>query len=476
VTRPSALCLHLAAAVGAFAAHAQTTQLGDGRDGPLDVAAGEVVINAASPLADDAAAGDPFISVVDATPFQAGGMLLIVQHQWRSDGERYRIGEFAVHAIERVVGNRLELGSSLNRPWRAQETQVVRVPQYTDVTIAAGASVVAPPWNGTSGGVLALMATGLVRNDGSASATGRGLRGGTPRDVSETERGCGADAEPAPRGAMRGEGGLVGTFVATSTGRANADSGGGGGVCQFAGGGGGGSLGEGGSGGFSADGRRDVGGRGGLALTFAGLVVGGGGGAANGAFARGRPGGRGGGAVFIRARALDGSGVITADGAEGQATDSRFGAAGGGGGGGGVVLEIIDTARCLVSAAGGRGGAATDSGPGGGGGGGRVSVRAARIVECPASVAGGEAGKVTAGEFGATAGLPGSTLVREIPRSEPFGAGPGVTVQPLGCTCSSVDLGAWWFAVSLVFRCSRRRAGWPSSRRAAVGHRCSLEA
>lgn len=439
----------------------QVQQLGDGRDGTLEVTAPNTVINASSPLSDDAAAGDPWILVVDARPFQAGGLVLVVQSQWRSDGERYRIGEFSLHLVQRVAGNRLELASPLNRPWRSQETQAVSVPQYSNVTIAPGASLVAPPWNGTSGGVLALVATGTVRNDGLLTASGQGLRGGTPREVAESERLCMGDDELAPRGAMKGEGGLVGTFASSITGRGPSDSGGGGGVCQYAGGGGGASLGEGGQGGASADGKRDVGGIGGTALSNAGLVLGGGGGAANGSFGRGRAGGNGGGAIFLRARGLEGGGTMSADGADGQATDSRFGAGGGGGGGGAVVLEIVDSAQCRVSASGGAGGMATDSGPGGGGGGGRISLRAARILECPTSVAGGASGKVTAGEYGATAGLPGLTTVREVTaQQEPFTNGPGLTVEKLGCTCGSAGgwpIGLLVLATSVVRRRTRRR-------------------
>lgn len=456
-TSPRAVVTGLLLVALASPALAQVQQLGDGRDGTLAVTAPNTVINASSPLSDDAAAGDPWILVVDATPFSAGGLVLIVQSQWRSDGERYRIGEFSLHLIQRVVGNRLELASPLNRPWRSLETQAVSVPQYTDVTVAEGASLLAPAWNGTSGGVLALVATGTVRNDGLLSASGQGLRGGTPREVSEAERLCMGDGEVAPRGAMKGEGALVGSYASSVTGRGPNDSGGGGGVCQYAGGGGGGSLGEGGQGGASADGKRDVGGIGGTALTYAGLVLGGGGGAANGTFGRGRPGGNGGGAIFLRARALQGGGAMTADGADAPATDSRFGASGGGGGGGSVVLEIVDSAQCRVSANGGAGGMATDSGPGGGGGGGRVSLRAARIVECPASVAGGASGKVTAGDFGATAGLPGVTTVREVTaQKEPFANGPGLTVEKLGCTCASTA--AWPLVVLVAASALRRRS------------------
>ncbi|MBL8920038.1 MAG: hypothetical protein JNJ54_14330 [Myxococcaceae bacterium] len=434
----------------------QVQQLGDGRDGVLEVTTLSRVINAATALAADAAAGDPFVLVADSTPFSSGAVVLLLQSQWRSDGERYRVGEYSLHFVERVVGPKLELATPLNRPWRQGESQAVLVPQFTDVIVHSGTSLVAPAWNGASGGVLALLANGTVRNDGTLSANGAGFRGGAPREIGQAELGCLGEDEAGPRGAERGEGALVGGFGTTFTGRRNNDSGGGGGACAYSGGGGGAGLGEGGQGGFSGDGKRDVGGFGAAALTWAGLLFGGGGGATNGTFGRGRGGGRGGGGVFLRARTLEGAGLVVADGQEGPATDSRFGGGGGAGAGGSVVVEVVEAARCALFANGGAGGAATDNGPGGGGGGGHVSLRAGRVAECPMSVLGGLAGRVPAGDYGAGAGLPGKSSVLEVPpSSSPFPSGPGVTIQRLGCGCGS-DAGAVP-GLALAFGAMRRR-------------------
>lgn len=437
-------------------AAAQVQQLGEGRDGPLDVSALNTIINAASPLSADAAAGDPLVTVADSTPFSAGAMVLVVQTQWRSDGERFRIGEYSLHFIERVVGPRLQLATPLSRPFRMGEAQAVLVPQFTDVTVHEGASLVAPAWNGNSGGVLALVATGVFRNDGEVSATGQGFRGGTAREVADREAGCYGEDELAPRGSERGEGGLIGGFGVSFTGRRNNDSGGGGGVCSYSGGGGGASLGEGGQGGFSADARRDVGGVGGQALTVAGLVLGGGGGASNGTFGKGRSGGRGGGAIFLRARSLDGSGVIVANGTDGPSTDARSGGGGGAGAAGSIIVEVVEDARCQLFAVGGAGGSATDQGPGGGGGGGLTSLRARKVLECPMSVVGGASGTVASVELGAQSGLAGKTSVLEVgTKTMPFMSGPGVTLTRLGCGCSGVEGGSL-LAVLLVLRRRRR--------------------
>lgn len=60
-----------------------------------------------------------------------------------------------------------------------QAFQVIRVPQYANLTLNAGLTV--RPWNGSIGGVVALDATGdLNLNGQTIDGTGRGFRGGRP--------------------------------------------------------------------------------------------------------------------------------------------------------------------------------------------------------------------------------------------------------------------------------------------------------
>lgn len=64
--------------------------------------------------------------------------------------------------------------------WR--RFQVMRVPQYASLTIGA-AGLTAAPWNGTSGGVVAIDVTGQLALAGGINATGRGFRGAGAREV-----------------------------------------------------------------------------------------------------------------------------------------------------------------------------------------------------------------------------------------------------------------------------------------------------
>ena len=58
--------------------------------------------------------------------------------------------------------------------------QVIRVPQYTTLTVSTGASIVAPAWDGTTGGIVAMTARDGVTLSGTGKidVSGLGFRGG----------------------------------------------------------------------------------------------------------------------------------------------------------------------------------------------------------------------------------------------------------------------------------------------------------
>ena len=61
----------------------------------------------------------------------------------------------------------------------SSKTQIVRVPQYTDVTVNSGGSITAAAWDGNQGGILAFNASGTVTVDsgGRIDVSGLGFRG-----------------------------------------------------------------------------------------------------------------------------------------------------------------------------------------------------------------------------------------------------------------------------------------------------------
>lgn len=133
----------------------------------------------------------------------------------------------------------------------AATAQVIRVPQYQLLIVSAGASVVAPPWDGKVGGVLALSVEGRLELAGQLSTTGRGFRGGAAEAPTGLPRP--ANASEIYRSLNRNDGGNKGESIAGDKvvyaqagqyGRGAPINGGGGGNTLFAGGGGGGNGGE----------------------------------------------------------------------------------------------------------------------------------------------------------------------------------------------------------------------------------------
>ncbi len=337
--------------------------------------------------------------------------------------------------------------------------QVIRVPQYLNLTITATGSAQALAWNGSVGGVVALDVANmfnLANNaNGNINVAGRGFRGGggvigggragtLPTDywtTSPTPNGSKAEGTAGtPRyifdGAAVVDGGIEG-YPGGTMGRGAPGNAGGGGTDgrptandHNSGGGGGGNGGSGGTGGYSWSSILDSGGLGGASFpeNQNRLALGGGGGA--GSINNNNPlvssGGAGAGLVLVRAGALTGSGTVNANGSDGQ--DQPLNDSGGGGGAGGSVILLATSwnpTSLTIQANGGQGGdawsvsdggtvdeLATGSannrhGPGAGGGGGVIYVSS--LTNVATNVAGGLNGLTTTdlSNFGAQPGNPG---------------------------------------------------------------------
>ncbi len=420
------ISLFLLGLLSASAALAEpdTFGLGTGRNGVLLVDQPDTTINRAGQLTTAAAAGTKVLTIGNASSFTAGELVLIQQYTGLSpapaSGDQRAInlgsspvGRFEYARVELVAETSLQLTAPLQYSYGARMAQVVNVPEYTDVQVLAGASLKAVSWNGSVGGILALLATGTLTNDGLISADGAGFRGGAFINNQGGEGCTSLDEVAGVGGSYKGEGPVSGRF-GTAAGRGNLAIGGGGGNCHNAGGGGGGHFGLGGKGGFSpgqAPQPDDVGGLGGAPLVYIPyerLLFGGGGGGGAGHTSIGTPGAAGGGVVILRVGDVAGTGRFSASGASANFVASvGDDGAGGGGAGGALSVRAARALRCgQAQAAGGSGGdtrhVTSESGPGGGGGGGVVFLQA-QTLECPISVVAGQPGQSTAagGTYGA---------------------------------------------------------------------------
>jgi uncharacterized repeat protein (TIGR01451 family) len=423
-----------------------------------------------------------------ATPIAAGDLLMVIQMQGAdinaTNTDAYGDGvaggfatgnltnaSFTAGTYEYVkatnavpaTGGTLTITSGLKNSYQnanasatagQRRFQVVRIPQYKNLTV--GATIVPSAWDGSTGGILALDVAGKLQFTSGATldASGKGFRGGAGQKLTGTTGLSGTDyraAAPASAStttgahAMKGEG-LVGTpryvnmgtalvdtgvdgYPSGSAGRGGAGNAGGGGTdanptnnTQNSGGGGGGNGSRGGRGGNAASSNAAVGGE--PAAPFSApsssrLVLGGGGGAGvsgNGSGGGPNPGfassgAPGGGIVLVRAGSIDGlTGTVRANGAAASSAPVQDGS--GGGGGGGSILITVNNAASLAKltlaangGVGGSNGASSSYGPGGGGGGGIILTNAA---PGSASVTGGASGTTSGGSaYGAGPGLAG---------------------------------------------------------------------
>jgi len=272
-----------------------------------------------------------------------------------------------------------------------ERAQVVVFKQYSTVSLTNNGQLYGAQWNGWTGGIFPIMASGSFKiTSGSLTMGGRGFRA--------PSYSCGYVC--SPNFTATGYSGESATGPWTATTQANGAGGGGAqGECGAGGGGGYGTVGNGGSSGklgleCSNQPATPVGGQAGKTagdsdtskLLFMGGAGGGGGGDMDGMYP-GR-GGYGGGAVILKSPTIDLVGTINLNGAAGSkgdipansnCTKSGCGMGGGGGGaGGGAYLhgDTVSLGNNRISVVGGGGGACScNSYPGGAGGVGRIAVR-----------------------------------------------------------------------------------------------------
>lgn len=265
--------------------------------------------------------------------------------------------------------------------------QLVRVAYHQNINLQD--TIFPRPWDGRTGGIVAIEADGALNFIAPIIASGLGFRGGDTIN----EPNCNPLLNLAYSSDVNGDiGGFKGEGIAAIDpnhvlGRGPNANGGGGGNDHNAGGAGGGNAGAGGEGGQRLNAPFGCGGPfpglGGYSLTHTGqrAFFGGGGGAGDQNNGVGTPGGNGGGIVLIKAPNIQANGRVVDVTGESVTALSGGDGSGGAGAGGTVIIDAsFINGSILVNAQGGDGGSTNNSndpsfcmGPGGGGGGGFVS-------------------------------------------------------------------------------------------------------
>lgn len=364
-------------------------------------------------------------------------------------------GFYELLTIDSVSGSEIYFTTkTLRRYTMAGLVQLVRVAVYTNVTVSG--PLTAAPWNGTTGGVLALEVSGTLTLNANIDVSGLGFRGG---DSSMQDGSAGCTSYKYPRAV--GNGGVKGESIALpgnnwEAGRGALASGGGGGNCHNSGGGGGSNGGVGGIGGREWSSSFNVGGVGGYALNNSGATrafLGGGGGGGHQNNHVGSNGAIGGGIAIISANRIVGNGnTIRANGASNTVTTGQDGAGGGGGGGTLLIQSPTLNGPLAFEARGGNGGDIQPNpchGPGGGGGGGVIYHSVGALpptvtARVDSGIAGMVLGGGPCGNYGASPGAGGRVSGGlTLPQSNVPLSNYGVSNDTVVCRGSGVQLTAF---------------------------------
>lgn len=169
-----------------------------GKNGAVTITAANTVVNAYTALTATATAGSTSVSATisnlnNGTALSAGDLLLIIGMQGATmettNNASYgnvtalnSAGAYEYAWVCSVSGtNTIVLQDPLTNTFTVGGTsrvQVVRVPLYSSLTVNTGASISATPWNGTTGGIIAIHSAGEVTLNGTISANAAGFRGG----------------------------------------------------------------------------------------------------------------------------------------------------------------------------------------------------------------------------------------------------------------------------------------------------------
>ncbi|UOQ71905.1 GLEYA domain-containing protein [Hymenobacter cellulosilyticus] len=244
-----------------------------GSDGNRTVTTGTIIVNEYAKVTADAAAGATLLRVSNNTlnansrfpgALTQGDLILLIQMQGASiatnDAAFYgtvsaynNAGRYELLEVASVSGTDvINLTCGLKYDYTAAgQTQVVRLPRFSTLTVNSGAAVSGAAWDRTTGlgGIVAMeVANGTIVN-GTITATGLGFRGGAVDNNSEDANNIvmGFRSTASTFGAEKGES-IAGAGVDYDAlggryGRGAAANGGGGGNSHNAAGGGGANVG-----------------------------------------------------------------------------------------------------------------------------------------------------------------------------------------------------------------------------------------
>ncbi len=171
-----------------------------GKNGNYTVPAVNTVVNTYSRITANVPVSSNTVTVnsvaTDLGGLVAGDLILIYQAQGATiqatDDNNYgailaynSAGLYEYAYVASVSTNTITLGCLTKNAYAATgRAQVIKVPQYINLTIPSGTSIIPAKWNGVSGGIVAVHVNGILTNNGTLNAESAGFRGGKRDNLS----------------------------------------------------------------------------------------------------------------------------------------------------------------------------------------------------------------------------------------------------------------------------------------------------
>ena len=168
--------------------------VGDGRDGPLTVAAGTSLDLSATTLAPAyrvLALGASSARIDTTLPTLSGGDEVVLWDAQGTASASANAGAYEFLTVQSVSADTIAFtspikgyyGSAADQATTTQHVVLQRIPHLSSLTVASAATLTGPAWDGNVGGLLFLRVSGSAAIQGDVSMDGKGFRGATTTGV-----------------------------------------------------------------------------------------------------------------------------------------------------------------------------------------------------------------------------------------------------------------------------------------------------
>lgn len=195
-----------------------------GKNGSLTLSTGTTIVNQYTSLSINVSVGQNTLVVTSITdlnipsPLTCGDLIMLYEAQGANmtttNSSSYgtitnynNAGVFEFIHVSSVNGNTITLTGPLSNSYTVSgKTQIIKVPQYSDLTVNLSAVISSNGWNGSKGGIIVIHANDSIKIDGKIYNTGKGFRGGIARTSGYTYLGTEYVSSVVTDGGEKGEG------------------------------------------------------------------------------------------------------------------------------------------------------------------------------------------------------------------------------------------------------------------------------